>query len=73
MSVTMRSGRDVYVQAIRGLTIAAVVLIHCLSESAASVVLRPLLNWSVAMFLFLSGMLTTEKKVRGGVPSRGAS
>lgn len=62
----MRSGRDIYVQALRGLAIASVVLIHCLSESATSVALRPLLNWSVALFLFLSGILTTEEKVAGG-------
>ena len=60
--------KDPYVQELRGLAISAVVLIHCLPESPASVVLRPFLNWSVALFLFLSGMLTTEEKVlRGGV------
>lgn len=58
--------KDRYIQALRGLAIAAVVLIHCLSESAASVALRPLLNWAVALFLFLSGMLTTEEIVVGG-------
>lgn len=59
--------KDSYIQALRGLAIAAVVLIHCLPESSASIVLRPFLNWSVALFLFLSGMLTTEEKVlRGG-------
>ena len=63
-----RSGKDPYIQVLRGLAIAAVALIHCLPESAASVALRPLLNWAVAMFLFLSGLLTTEEKVmRGGV------
>lgn len=55
--------RDPYVQALRGLAIAAVVLIHCLPESGMSIVLRPFLNWAVAMFLFLSGLLTTEEKV----------
>lgn len=64
----MSGGRDLYIQALRGLAIAAVVLIHCLPESAASIALRPLLNWAVAVFLFLSGLLTTEEKVtRGGV------
>lgn len=59
--------KDSYIQALRGLAIAAVVLIHCLPESSASIALRPFLNWSVALFLFLSGMLTTEEKVlRGG-------
>lgn len=59
--------KDLYIQALRGLAIASVVLIHCLPQCEESVVLRPLLNWSVAMFLFLSGLLTTEEKVaRGG-------
>lgn len=63
--------KDLYIQALRGLAIAAVVLIHCLPQCEASVALRPLLNWSVAMFLFLSGVLTTEEKMkRGGVIRR---
>lgn len=63
--------KDLYIQALRGLAIASVVLIHCLPQCEESVVLRPLLNWSVAMFLFLSGLLTTEEKVaRGGVIRR---
>lgn len=67
----VKPGRDLYIQAMRGLAIAAVVLIHCLPESAASVALRPFLNWAVPMFLFLSGLLTTEQKIaRGGVLKR---
>lgn len=59
--------RDRYLQAIRGLAIACVVCIHCLPQCAASVVLRPFLNWAVAGFLFLSGLLTSESKIlRGG-------
>ncbi len=63
--------RDRYLQALRGAAIAAVVLIHCLPVCAASVVARPFLNWSVAVFLFLSGYLTDELEIkRGGVLSR---
>lgn len=63
--------RDRYLQAIRGLAIACVVCIHCLPQCAASVVLRPFLNWAVAGFLFLSGLLTSESKIlRGGVAMR---
>ena len=59
--------RDRYLQAIRGLAIACVVCIHCLPQCTASVVLRPFLNWAVAGFLFLSGLLTSESKIlRGG-------
>lgn len=54
--------RDLYIQAVRGLAIAAVVLIHCLPQEAASVAMRPLLNFSVAAFVFLSGYLTPREK-----------
>lgn len=63
--------RDGYLQAIRGLAIACVVCIHCLPQCAVAVVLRPFLNWAVAGFLFLSGLLTSESKIlRGGVAKR---
>lgn len=66
--------RDPYIQALRGAAAAAVVLIHCLPASPAGIVLRPFLNWSVAMFVFLSGLLTTEERVlRGGRSSADAS
>lgn len=57
--------RDLYIQAVRGLAIAAVVLIHCLPQEAASVALRPFLNYSVAAFIFISGYLTSRRKVAG--------
>lgn len=63
--------KDRYLQAVRGAAITAVVLIHCLPQCDASVALRPLLNWAVAAFLFLSGLLTTEARIaRGGVLGR---
>lgn len=62
--------RDRYLQVLRGLAIAAVVLIHCLPQCPATVALRPFLNFSVALFLFLSGFLTDENKIRGGVLQR---
>ena len=55
--------KDRYIQAVRGLAIAAVVLIHCLPQEAASVALRPLLNFAVAAFVFLSGYLTPRERV----------
>lgn len=54
--------KDLYIQAVRGLAIAAVVLIHCLPQEAASVALRPFLNFAVAAFVFLSGYLTPREK-----------
>ena len=65
--------KDRYIQAIRGLAIFAVVAIHSLPQCGAAVAVRPLLNWAVGMFLFLSGMLTHEEKIaRGGVLRRKA-
>ena len=58
--------KDRYLQALRGLAISAVVLIHCLPQCAASVAIRPFLNFSVAWFLFLSGVLTDERKFIAG-------
>lgn len=62
--------KDRYLQAVRGVAICAVVLIHCLPQCDASVAVRPFLNWGVATFIFLSGYLTSEEKImRGGVLS----
>lgn len=58
--------KDRYLQALRGLAISAVVLIHCLPQCAASVAIRPFLNFSIALFLFLSGVLTDERKFNAG-------
>lgn len=58
-----KPGKDLYIQALRGLAIAAVVLIHCLPQLAASVAVRPWLNFAVALFVFLSGCLTPREKV----------
>ncbi len=55
-----------YIQALRGLACLAVVLIHCLPQDTASVCVRPFLNWCVALFIFLSGFLTTKDKVLSG-------
>ena len=65
--------KDRYLQAVRGAAITAVVLIHCLPQCDVSVALRPLLNWAVAAFLFLSGLLTTEVRIaRGGCSGAGS-
>lgn len=66
--------KDRYLQAVRGAAITAVVLIHCLPQCDASVALRPLLNWAVAAFLFLSGLLTAEARIaRGGARAQDPS
>ncbi|WP_368147077.1 hypothetical protein [Collinsella aerofaciens] len=60
--------KDRYLQALRGLAISAVVLIHCLPQCAASVAIRPFLNFSVALFFFYPVFLPTSANLmRGGV------
>lgn len=50
------------IQLLRGLAILAVVFIHNTPGGKWSVVSRPFLNFSVGMFLFLSGMLSSAQK-----------
>lgn len=51
--------RNQQIQVLRGIAIIAVVAIHTISWGGYSAVLiRPLFNFAVAMFLFLSGYLT---------------
>ena len=47
-----------HIQILRGLAIVAVVLIHNTPGGYSQVFIRPFLNFSVGMFLFLSGMLS---------------
>ena len=47
------------VQILRGLAIIAVVFIHNTPEGLSQVIFRPFLNFSVGLFLFLSGLLST--------------
>ena len=49
------------IQALRGLAIIAVVLIHNTPNGIAQVICRPFLNFAVGLFLFLSGMLSNAK------------
>lgn len=63
--------KDRYLQALRGLAISAVVLIHCLPQCAASVAIRPFLNFSVALFCFYPVFLPTSANLmRGGLRRR---
>lgn len=56
-------GKDQYIQSLRGIAIAAIVLIHCLPVGQTWVfAVRSFLNFSVALFLFLSGYLTPPNK-----------
>lgn len=54
--------KNLRVQVLRGIAIMAVVLIHtCPRDSAWQIGFRPLVNFGVPMFLFLSGWLTRQK------------
>lgn len=46
------------IQVLRGIAIIAVVFIHNTPKGLAQVYCRPFLNFSVGLFLFLSGMLS---------------
>lgn len=50
------------IQILRGLAIIAVVLIHNTPIGLTQVICRPFLNFSVGLFLFLSGYLSNVKK-----------
>ena len=50
------------IQILRGIAIVAVVMIHTCAKGMLGVMIRPLLNFSVALFIFLSGYLTSIKK-----------
>ncbi len=53
------SSRNYKIQYLRALAIIAVVLIHTCPMGLWQVVCRPFLNFAVALFLFLSGFLTS--------------
>ncbi len=55
-------GKNLRVQVMRGIAILAVVLIHtCPKDPAWQIGFRPVVNFGVPMFLFLSGWLTKQK------------
>jgi len=46
------------IQFLRGIAILAVVIIHSSMPDVLRVVIRPFVNYAVALFIFLSGYLT---------------
>lgn len=54
--------RNYAIQMLRGLAIVAVVFIHNTPSGMSQVFCRPFLNFSVGLFLFMSGMLSNAKK-----------
>ena len=61
-SFSIDDNKSLKIQALRGLAIIAVVFIHTTPDGIAQVICRPYLNFAVALFLFLSGMLSDAKK-----------
>lgn len=55
----LTTSQSIKVQMLRGLAIIAVVFIHNTPSGLAQVFYRPFLNFSVGLFLFLSGMLSS--------------
>lgn len=49
--------KDKKIQILRGIAIIAVVAIHTV-RGDISIIIRPFINFAVAMFIFLSGYLT---------------
>lgn len=56
--LTQRQEKNSTIQLFRALAIIAVVIIHTTPEGVCQIVCRPFVNFSVAMFLFLSGYMT---------------
>lgn len=56
--MTLSKEQSQRIQLLRALAIAAVVAIHCCPPGFPQVFVRPLVNFCVALFLFLSGCLT---------------
>lgn len=68
VSKQVLKNKDQYIQALRGISIAAVVLIHCLGkDGVGSWLVKPCLYFSVMLFIFLSGYLTKKERVEGQV------
>ena len=64
--------RDQCFQAIRGICICAVILIHCQSQGHSvtaeyyQVILRQIVNFAVATFIFMAGFFANPHKISGG-------
>ena len=52
------------IQLLRGIAIISVVFIHATPDGMTTVLIRPFLNFSVELFLFLSGFLSRENSNR---------
>ena len=60
--MTVSPKKSYMIQMLRGFAIIAVVFIHNTPDGLPQVFCRPFLNFSVGLFLFLSGMLSSADK-----------
>lgn len=66
-----RKQRDPYFQAIRGICMCVVILIHCRAQGHSvaaeyyQIVLRQIINFAVATFVFMAGFFAHPYKLRG--------
>ena len=64
--------RDPYFQAIRGICMCAVILIHCQAQGHSvaaeyyQIVLRQIINFAVATFIFMAGFFARPYNLNGG-------
>lgn len=58
----MTQQQSKHIQILRGIAIAAVVLIHTMPGGAWQIYLRPFVNFAVGLFLFLSGLLSNARQ-----------
>lgn len=58
----MTEKQSAHIQILRGIAIAAVVLLHCMSKGWMQIYLRPFVNIAVGLFLFLSGLLSDVQR-----------
>lgn len=59
LAFSIVNGKNIRIQALRGVAIIAVVMIHTCPGGMSQVIFRPFINFAVALFIFLSGYLTT--------------
>lgn len=58
----LKESKSEKIQFLRGISIFAVVCVHCIPEGSIQIYCRPFINFCVAMFLFLSGLLSKIEK-----------
>lgn len=62
--MTPPASKNQFIQFLRGISITAVVFLHCLGkDNTAALIMKPWLYFGVLLFVFLSGYLTPASKV----------